>query len=133
MTLALYAASYVDKNTAVLSLCPGRTKTTLASLSCCCALDAVIRNDSRLQRCVPAAQLGCSSNVSAPVPADCPRDTRELSVIKAAARDSSGGTRLFGYTAIFVFFLSVSPDFTLHSQYDSGSNSLLLRQVLDCG
>lgn len=121
MRLALYAASYVDKNTAVLSLCPGRTKTTLASLSCCCALDAVIRNDSRLQRCVPAAQLGCSSNVSAPVPADCPRDARELSVIIAAIRDSSAGTRLFGYTAIFVFFLSVSPDFTLHSQYDSGS------------
>lgn len=54
-------------------------------------------------------------------------------MIKAAARDSSAGTRLSGYTAIFVFFLSVSPDFTLHSLYDSGSNSLLLKQLLDRG
>lgn len=52
----------------------------------------------------PAAQLGCSSNVPASVPADCPRDPRDLSVIKAAARDSSAGTRLSCYTAIFVFF-----------------------------
>ncbi|KAG7244971.1 hypothetical protein INR49_023537 [Caranx melampygus] len=99
-----------------------RTKTTQASLSCCCALDAVIRNDSRLQRCAPAAQLGCSSNVPTPVPTDCPQDSRDLSAIKAAARDTSVGTRLSGYTAIFVFFpvLSVSPDFTLHSLNDSG-------------
>lgn len=75
-------------------------------------------------------QRPSSANVPAPVPADCPRD---LSVVKAAARDSSAGTRLSGYTAIFVFFLSVSPDFTLHSLYDSGSNSLLLKQVLDRG
>uniref|UniRef100_A0A3B5AP87 Cellular retinoic acid-binding protein 1 n=2 Tax=Stegastes partitus TaxID=144197 RepID=A0A3B5AP87_9TELE len=52
--------------------------------------------------------------VPAPVPADCPRDPRDVSVIKAADRDSSVGTCLSGYTAIFVFFLSVSPDFTLH-------------------
>lgn len=53
MTLADCAASYVDRNTAVLSA--GRTKTTQASLSCCCcALDAVIRGDSRLHRCAPA-------------------------------------------------------------------------------
>lgn len=78
-------------------------------------------------------QRPSSSNVPAPVLADCPRNPRDLSVIKAAATDSSVGTRLSGYTAIFVFFLSVSPDFTLHSLYDSGSNSLLPRQVLDRG
>lgn len=134
MRLADYAASYVDKNTAVLSFCPGRTKTTQAPLSCCCALDAVIRNDNRLQRCVPAAQLRCLSNVPAPAPSNCPRDSRDLSVIKAASRHSSVGTRLSGYTAIFVFFfLSVSPDFALHSLYDSGSDSLLLKQVPDRG
>lgn len=54
-------------------------------------------------------------------------------MIKAAARDSSAGTRLSGYTAIFVFFLSVSPDFTLRSLYDSGSDSLLHRQLLGRG
>lgn len=85
-----------------------------------------------------AAQLGCSSNVPTPVPTDCPQDSRDLSAIKAAARDTSVGTRLSGYTAIFVFFfllslslLSVSPDFTLHSLNDSGSNSLSLGQLLD--
>lgn len=52
--------------------------------------------------------------VPAPVPADCPRDSRDVSVIKAAAGDSSVGTCLSSYTAIFVFLgvfflLSVSP------------------------
>lgn len=81
-------------------------------------------------------QRPSSANVPAPVPADCPRDLRDLSAIKAADRNSSTGTRLSDYTAIFVFFfffLFVSPDFTLHSRYDSGSNSLLLRQNLDPG
>lgn len=75
-----------------------------------------------------------SANVPAPVPADCPQDLRDLSAIIAADRDSSTGTRLSDYTAIFVFFfLSVSPYFTLLSRYDSGSNSLLLKQNLDRG
>lgn len=74
----------------------------LASLSCSCALDAVIRNDSRLQRGAPAAQLDCSSKVSAPVPSDCVHGANgNCRWFKTAFRDSS---RLFGYTAIFVFF-----------------------------
>lgn len=124
MRLADYAASYVDKNTAVLSLCRGRTKTTQASLSCCCALDAVIRNDSRSRRCPAAPQLGCSSNLPAPVPGDRPRDPRELSVIKVHGWrqfcwDSSLWLHshlcfVFLFFLLLFFFLSVSPDFTLH-------------------
>lgn len=56
-----------------------------------------------------AHQRPSSSNVPAPVLADCPRDPRDLSAVKAAARDSSVGTRLSGYTAIFVFFSCPSP------------------------
>lgn len=85
----------------------------LASLSCSCALDAVIRNDSRLQWGAPAAQLDCSSKVSAPVPSDCVHGANgNCRWFKTAFRDSS---RLFGYTAIFVFFFfpsSVSSDRT---------------------
>lgn len=49
-------------------------------------------------------QRPSSAKVPAPVPADCPRDLRDLSAIKAADRNSSTGTRLSDYTAIFVFF-----------------------------
>lgn len=130
--LADYAASYVDKNTAVLSLCPGRTKTTQA-LSAVVALSTplfAMTADYNDEHRRPSSAAHSSA---APVPADSPRDSRDVSVIKAAARDSSVGTCLSGYTAIFVFFLSVSPDFTLHSLYDSGSDSLLVGQVLGCG
>lgn len=135
MTLADCAASYVDRNTAVLSA--GRTKTTQASLSCCCcALDAVIRSDSRLHRCAPAAAQLTAARLPSllRLPADYPGRVGDIT---AAATDTSAGTRLSGYTAIFVFFFSLSPPcpspptFTLHSLNDSGSNSLLLRQLLD--
>lgn len=130
MKLADYAASYVDKNTAVLSLCPGRTKTTQALLSCCCALDAVSLDDSGYNdvhlRPSSAARLTSLLRYRLTVNGTC-------RLVKAAARDGSVGTCRFGYTAIFVFFMSVSPEFTLLSLYDSGSNSFLLRHVLDRG
>lgn len=138
MRLADYAASCVDKNTAVLSFCPGRTKTTLPSLSCCCALDAVIfavTADYTDVHQRPSSAACLTSPLRYRLAVNCPRRSRDLSVIKAAGSHSSARTRLSGYTAIFVlfFFLSVSPDFALHSLYDSGSGSLLLRQVLDRG
>lgn len=87
-----------------------RTKTTQAPLSCCCTLDAVIRNDSRLRRCAPAARLGCSSNVPAPVPAERPRDPRDLSVVRAATKTLQLGlVSLATQPSLFFFFSCPSP------------------------
>lgn len=107
--LAEYAASLVDKNTAVLSWLRQNKNNSAVSLLLFGLSTPFIRPDSRLHRRAPAALFGCSVTVSAPVLADYSRDSRELSVLRAGATDSSLGLVSFATQPSLFFSPCPSP------------------------
>lgn len=125
--LAPYAASYVDKNTAVRSLCPGRTKTTGVSQLFLCSRRRYSQWQQIAAGCTscPARLLVlglCSGTAWL-----CPRDKLELSLI-LKQRLETVLVSLATQPSLFSFFSPLalscpSPPNAL-SQYDSGSNSV---------